>query len=118
MWAAVMMRGRNGAMGAAACRRAAGGAARPRGLLAARWLSSAEAEWTVALSEDAARRIHMVSPESPLLRLGVESGGCSGFSYKFEIEDVVATDKDRCGSPCDTLCRRIAITCAAFLHVT
>jgi Fe-S cluster assembly iron-binding protein IscA len=82
------------------CRRPAGhcvSAARPGGLLAARWLSSAEAEWAVALSEDAARRIHMVSPDSPLLRLGVESGGCSGFSYKFDIDDVVATDKDRCG---------------------
>ena len=98
MWAAAMLRGASsGAMGAAVCRRAAGGAARPR-VLASRWLSSAEAEWTVALSQDAARRIHMVSPESPLLRLGVESGGCSGFSYKFEIDNVVATDKDRCGS--------------------
>jgi len=76
-----------------------GSAARARPLLAARWLSSAPAaedlEWTVKLSEAAAERIHFVTPESPLLRLGVESGGCSGFSYKFEIEGVVPTDKDR-----------------------
>jgi hypothetical protein len=80
-----------------AAQRSAGAAAvaRARGPLVVRWLSSAEAEWTVALTEFAAQRIHSASPESPLLRLGVESGGCSGFSYKFEIEDVVATDKDR-----------------------
>jgi hypothetical protein len=80
-----------------AAQRSAGAAAvaRARGPLVVRWLSSTEAEWTVALTEFAAQRIHSASPESPLLRLGVESGGCSGFSYKFEIEDVVATDKDR-----------------------
>lgn len=75
-----------------------GSAVRAWPLLAARWLSSApaaEGDWAVNLSEAAAERIHFVTPESPLLRLGVESGGCSGFSYKFDIEGVVPTDKDR-----------------------
>ena len=40
-----------------------------------------------------------MTPDSPLLRLSVESGGCSGFSYKFDVDDVVPTDKDQCGSP-------------------
>ena len=39
-----------------------------------------------------------MTPDSPLLRLSVESGGCSGFSYKFDVDDVVPTDKDQCGS--------------------
>ena len=101
MWGAGMVRGRLAAAGGAVWRRPAArgaSAARPQALLAAQRLSSssAEAEWSVSLSDRAARRIHAVSPDSPLLRLGVESGGCSGFSYKFEIDDVVATDKDRC----------------------
>ena len=46
-----------------------------------------------------AQRIHEVTPDSPLLRLSVESGGCSGFSYKFDVDDVVPTDKDQCAPP-------------------
>ena len=72
----------------------------------------------MALSEDAARRIHMVSPDSPVLRLGVESGGCSGFSYKFDIDDVVATDKDRCGFRATrALCAPQLCACAECLRV-
>ena len=102
MWGTAMVRGRAAAVGGAVWRRPAvlcASAPRPPALLAARRLSSsgADAEWSVSLSDRAARRIHAASPDSPLLRLGVESGGCSGFSYKFEIDAVVATDKDRCG---------------------
>jgi len=42
----------------------------------------------VTLSERAARRIAEIvagEPDTPLLRISVEGGGCSGFSYKFDL---------------------------------
>ena len=45
---------------------------------------------TVTLSDSAARRIkEIVSAEADksALRISVEGGGCSGFSYKFDLAD-------------------------------
>lgn len=45
---------------------------------------------TVTLSESAARRIkEIVATEAGMsaLRVSVEGGGCSGFSYKFDLAD-------------------------------
>ena len=42
----------------------------------------------VTVSERAARRIAEIvagEPGTPLLRVSVEGGGCSGFSYKFDL---------------------------------
>jgi iron-sulfur cluster assembly accessory protein len=53
-------------------------------------------ETTVTLSEAAARRIaQIVSADSAsqALRVSVEGGGCSGFSYKFDLTNE-ATDDD------------------------
>ncbi len=50
----------------------------------------------VTLSESAAKRIaQIVSAEAgkQALRVSVEGGGCSGFSYKFDL-DGAATDDD------------------------
>ena len=42
----------------------------------------------VSLTERAARRITEIAagdPTAPALRISVEGGGCSGFSYKFDL---------------------------------
>ena len=53
---------------------------------------------SVTLSDSAARRIAEIAagdPATPVLRVAVEGGGCSGFQYKFDLvaapeaEDVV-----------------------------
>lgn len=49
----------------------------------------------VTLSESAAKRIaEIVSADAgkQALRVSVEGGGCSGFSYKFDLEDTQADD--------------------------
>jgi iron-sulfur cluster assembly accessory protein len=66
----------------------------------------------VTLSDSAARRIReIVSAEAgkSALRVSVEGGGCSGFSYKFDLADqpadddiVLEKDDARCSS---TRCR-------------
>ncbi len=44
----------------------------------------------ISLSERAAQRICEIiadTPDSSMLRVSVEGGGCSGFSYKFSLVD-------------------------------
>lgn len=43
---------------------------------------------SVAVSDSAAKRINMIlakEPDKSALRISVEGGGCSGFSYKYEL---------------------------------
>ena len=50
---------------------------------------------TVTLSESAAKRIKAIlakQPDKSYLRVSVEGGGCSGFSYKFDLDDTVGSD--------------------------
>lgn len=50
---------------------------------------------TVTLSEAAARRIAAIvaaEADKSALRVSVEGGGCSGFSYKFELDGQPAGD--------------------------
>lgn len=49
----------------------------------------------VILTENAARRISEIvasEPETKLLRVSVEGGGCSGFQYKFDLVADRASD--------------------------
>jgi iron-sulfur cluster assembly accessory protein len=50
---------------------------------------------TVALTDRAARRIGEIletEPAGSMLRVSVEGGGCSGFQYRFDIEQQKADD--------------------------
>ena len=50
---------------------------------------------TVTLSESAAARIKAIlakQPQKSYLRVSVEGGGCSGFSYKFDLDNAALDD--------------------------
>jgi iron-sulfur cluster assembly accessory protein len=47
------------------------------------------------LTDRAARRIEEImegEPANTMLRISVEGGGCSGFQYKFDLVDSIASD--------------------------
>ena len=49
----------------------------------------------VTVSDAAARRVAAIvagEPEKSALRVSVEGGGCSGFSYKFDLADAAGDD--------------------------
>lgn len=50
---------------------------------------------TLTLSQAAAKRVGLIAKKQgapAILRLSVEGGGCSGFQYKFGLEDAPADD--------------------------
>ncbi|XP_040188878.1 iron-sulfur cluster assembly 2 homolog, mitochondrial [Rana temporaria] len=56
--------------------------------------SNAQAEGEILLTESCVKRLREVTSGSEFLRLQVESGGCSGFQYKFLL-DTDMTEDDR-----------------------
>lgn len=49
----------------------------------------------ISVSDSAAKRIATIlqrQPDKSALRVSVEGGGCSGFSYKFDLVDTVESD--------------------------
>lgn len=51
-------------------------------------ISETETPMTVTLTDAAARRVAAITagePATPVLRVSVEGGGCSGFQYKFDL---------------------------------
>ena len=58
-------------------------------------MSEAPAEATVELTENAARRIAeilMREPTGSFLRIGVDGGGCSGFTYTYSLSTAKSDD--------------------------
>ena len=52
-------------------------------------------ESTLTLTPAAAKRVAWIAEKQgkpALLRLSVEGGGCSGFQYKFDLDEAVAED--------------------------
>ena len=52
----------------------------------------------ISMTDNAARRVAEIAAKlgkSPVLRLSVEGGGCSGFQYKFGMADTVEADDIR-----------------------
>ncbi|XP_065563671.1 iron-sulfur cluster assembly 2 homolog, mitochondrial-like [Artemia franciscana] len=46
----------------------------------------------IVISDDCVKRLKIVAPDHRFLRIIVEGGGCSGFQYKFEIDESLNSD--------------------------
>lgn len=57
-----------------------------------RKLSSKLAENELKVTDNCVKRLQAICDPNEFLRLSVESGGCSGFQYKFELDTTVAND--------------------------
>ncbi|KAM8921646.1 iron-sulfur cluster assembly 2 homolog, mitochondrial [Pelodytes ibericus] len=60
--------------------------------LLVRQLSERATEGEILLAESCVARLREVTKESEFLRLQVESGGCSGFQYKFCLDSEISED--------------------------
>eukprot|EP00729_Bicosta_minor_P012045 gene12045-30325_t len=65
-----------------------------------RWYSSEASDdegWHILVSDKCSEQIHKINstkyPDDPrMLRVAVDSGGCSGFAYQFELDNEVHDD--------------------------
>lgn len=57
-----------------------------------RKLSTEFAENDLKITEECVKRLQVICDQDEFLRLSVESGGCSGFQYKFELDKTIAKD--------------------------
>ncbi|KAI1279613.1 Iron-sulfur cluster assembly 2 -like protein, mitochondrial [Halotydeus destructor] len=49
----------------------------------------------IVISDKCAERLNKVAGEKEFLRVEVEGGGCSGFQYKFKLDDAIDSNEDR-----------------------
>lgn len=61
-----------------------------------KYLSTQKAEISISdaivLSDSCVQKLKQLCDSNSFLRLCVESGGCSGFQYKFDLDDKIADD--------------------------
>ncbi|XP_001943742.1 iron-sulfur cluster assembly 2 homolog, mitochondrial isoform X1 [Acyrthosiphon pisum] len=57
-----------------------------------RQMSSKLAEEDLKVTDDCVKRLEAICDKDEFLRLCVESGGCSGYQYKFELDRTIAND--------------------------
>ncbi|XP_060861518.1 iron-sulfur cluster assembly 2 homolog, mitochondrial isoform X1 [Metopolophium dirhodum] len=57
-----------------------------------RKMSSKLAEEDLKVTDDCVKRLEAICDKDEFLRLCVESGGCSGYQYKFELDRTIAND--------------------------
>jgi len=57
-----------------------------------RQMSSKLAEEDLKVTDDCVKRLEAICDKDEFLRLCVESGGCSGYQYKFELDTTIAKD--------------------------
>lgn len=57
-----------------------------------RKLASKLPEEDLKVTEECVKRLQEICDPEEFLRLSVESGGCSGFQYKFELDTIITED--------------------------
>jgi len=57
-----------------------------------RLMSSKLVEEDLKVTDDCVKRLEAICDKDEFLRLSVESGGCSGYQYKFELDKAIAED--------------------------
>ncbi|KAL4121739.1 hypothetical protein QTP88_014191 [Uroleucon formosanum] len=57
-----------------------------------RRMSSKLGEDDLKVTDDCVKRLEVICDKDEFLRLCVESGGCSGYQYKFELDTTIAKD--------------------------
>ncbi|KAM4690836.1 iron-sulfur cluster assembly 2 homolog, mitochondrial [Rhinophrynus dorsalis] len=62
------------------------------GDLPIRHMSESLKEGEIYLTDGCVKRLHEVTKDSEFLRLQVESGGCSGFQYKFSLDTEIGAE--------------------------
>lgn len=62
------------------------------GLQTIRRMSSKLGDEDLKVTDDCVKRLEAICDKDEFLRLCVESGGCSGYQYKFELDTTIAKD--------------------------
>lgn len=57
-----------------------------------RQMSSKLAEEDLKVTDDCIKRLEAICDKDEFLRISVESGGCSGYQYKFELDTAITKD--------------------------
>jgi len=55
-------------------------------------MSSKLAEEDLKVTDDCVKRLEAICDKDEFLRLCVETGGCSGYQYKFELDRTISND--------------------------